>query len=88
MKKLILSAVMMMAFVGHSMANTEKDDKETDQPMLTIDTDSCQDQAINEVNVAEAAYHEATSVGGQTGKCFDSWVYNYIYLNALADCLG
>ncbi|MES2545680.1 MAG: hypothetical protein V4589_10630 [Bacteroidota bacterium] len=40
----------------------------------------CSDVAGIEVEVAESEYHLAT------GNWFDSWTWNYIYLNALYQC--
>ena len=74
MKRLFFSAILMMAFMGSAFANNVK--VEVEQAVLIVEVGSCEDQATNEVNVAEAAYHEATSVNGQPGQCFDSWVYN------------
>ncbi|MCK8142221.1 hypothetical protein MW871_10000 [Flavobacterium sp. I-SCBP12n] len=74
MKKLLFTALAVVAFSGVAMAETSVQKQ--------VFKNSCGDVAANTVNVAEEEYHN------ETGQCFDSWVYNYIYNNALENCLN
>lgn len=65
----------MVAFCGIVMAKTS----ELKEGQIVI-ADNCAVLAALTVNIAEQEYHN------ETGKCFDSWVYNFIYYNALENC--
>ncbi len=71
MKKTFLSLGFVL-IGSFAMANTIDIKKENEDP--------CEVAAYAQVTLAEEEYQY------ETGECFDSWVYNYIYLNALANC--
>ena len=80
MKKVIFTAIAMIAFSTASMANTIAEEAPIFQDQDEMRKPNCAVIAGLEVSVAEMA-HEA-----ETGECFNSWVWNYIYLNALYNC--
>jgi hypothetical protein len=92
MKKLVLTAIAVVAFSGVSRANTVevkevlKKKNEVMEVLATnmfkadIKTSECSVIASITVDIAESDYHLST------GECFDSWTWNYIYQNALLEC--
>jgi hypothetical protein len=92
MKKLVLTALAVVAFSGVSKANTveakevQKEKNEVFEDLATniltadIKTSECSEIAGITVDIAESDYHLST------GECFDSWTWNYIYQNALHEC--
>ena len=81
MKKLILSAVMMMAFVGTSMAKTTvcKRTKVTSDLQIIK---SCVNAADMIMIQSEALLECAT------GTCFTNAEYNRLWLLAYKSCMG
>lgn len=70
MKKLVLSAIVMIAFSGISNANT-----------VALEEDiNCTEFASVVLEVTEELYHN------ETGNCFDGWIYNYLYETEKAQC--
>nr|WP_309757059.1 hypothetical protein [Flavobacterium sp.] len=92
MKKLVFTALAVVAFSGAAMAKTgdvKEILKERNEILEVLVTNiviederlsECSDVAGIEVEVAESEYYLAK------GECFDSWIWNYIYLNALYEC--
>jgi hypothetical protein len=92
MKKLVFTALAVVAFSGAAMANTVevKEVIKVKNEVIEVSAinivaedvrmSDCSDAAGLTVNIAEESYHE------ETGNCFDSWTWNYIYLNALWNC--
>ncbi|TDE52763.1 hypothetical protein [Flavobacterium sp. GT3P67] len=82
MKKLLFTALAVVAFSGVAMANTvevKEVIKEKNEVMEVLATNivaedirmsGCSDVAGIEVEVAESEYHL------DTGNCFDSWTWN------------
>ena len=91
MKKLVFTALAVVAFSGVAMANTVevkgiiKEKNEVTEVLTNIQredvrTSECSTIASITVDVAESDYHLSS------GECFDSWTWNYIYQNALHQC--
>lgn len=88
MKKMIFTAMTVLAFSAVSVANTIEVKEEVvvnnESKVEVLNAEEvatpCEDAAAITVSLAEEEYHN------ETGNCFDSWVYNYIYLNAMLNC--
>jgi hypothetical protein len=71
MKKTFLSLGFVL-ISSFAMASTIEVKEEKENP--------CEVAAYVAVTLAEEEYQN------ETGECLDSWVYNYIYFNALENC--
>ena len=78
MKKVIFSAIAMIAFVGSSMANNEVEKIEI---KFDGDPSGCAIIAAAGATLAEEEYHKTTL------KCFDSYVFNLLYTIYYNQCL-
>ena len=78
MKKLLFTAIAMVAFSSASMANTIAVEEERKLPCETI--------AVISMIIAEEEYASNQLEQGIANACFDSWTYNHIYQLYLDDC--
>lgn len=78
MKKFMFTALALVAFSSVSMAN-ELETVNLEAEKMELRT-NCETVASLAVMIAEEEYHN------ETGNCFDTWTYNYIYNNALYNC--
>jgi hypothetical protein len=85
MKKLVFSAIALVAFSSASMANTTIEEKNVNLEQFFIN--DCETIASIAVSIAEEEYMlQQAKEGVKEPKCFDSKVHNMLFYAYLEGC--